>query len=493
MSGRGPDPKDLRASVVDSGWSAPPPDVDPEATLRTPRPTVTDESTSRLLPAYEDQAQGGVTQIDADLQTRLRAMQRVSLSDLQAPPPPLPPPPRARSAAPPPPSPPPSLPPPPSFPPPLARPQPPMQQRPMQQPPPSRPSAPKPVVAVSAYESHDTTEVGARPEVLPPSDPPAQQPIPRAPMPASASLMPAPDAVSPAPSLAAALRQRVRFAGGEVPLVSLLMPMVLLLVLGSAFVAVAFLTPERAASATPSSSATAPVSVASASPPPPSSSNDVPAPEASTTSQTPALPAASIDTEALEARRAEELTESEALALAAGRQKRALSRAAELRRKVSRDPGLFKDPATLSELRRAAEDPLTAPDALGAMADAPGALSADLLYEMWTGSVARTSATELARSLVFSKEVRAKASPELAVALDLRIAETCEQNQKLLPRVEDKGDRRSLPLLAKLARRFGCGANKRQDCYQCLRDDKALDDAMTAVKKRREPRPFSGK
>ena len=128
-----------------------------------------------------------------------------------------------------------------------------------------------------------------------------------------------------------------------------------------------------------------------------------------------------------------------------------------------------------------------------AMAEAPGPLSADLLYEMWTGTVVRNGATELARSLVFSKEVRAKASAELAVALDLRIAETCEQNKALLPRVVDKGDRRSLALLAKLSRRFGCGANKRLDCYPCLRDDKAVDDAMTAVKKRREPKPFLGK
>jgi hypothetical protein len=95
--------------------------------------------------------------------------------------------------------------------------------------------------------------------------------------------------------------------------------------------------------------------------------------------------------------------------------------------------------------------------------------------------------------LVFSKEVRAKASPELAVALDLRIAETCEQNKALLPRVIAKGDRRSLPMLAKLSRRFGCGPNKRQDCNACLRDDKSVDDAMVAVKKRREPKPFLGK
>jgi hypothetical protein len=215
--------------------------------------------------------------------------------------------------------------------------------------------------------------------------------------------------------------------------------------------------------------------------------------EPAATTQAPALPASATDTEALEARRAEELTKDEALALAATRRTREVARIVLLRQKLKRDPGLFKDAALMTELRRAAEDPLTAPDALSAMAEAPGPLSADLLYEMWTGTVARNSATELARSLVFSKEVRAKASPELAIALDLRIAETCEQNRQLLPRVLEKADRRSLSLLAKLSRRYGCGPNKRADCYACLRQDKAVEDAMAAVKKRREPKPFLGK
>jgi hypothetical protein len=46
--------------------------------------------------------------------------------------------------------------------------------------------------------------------------------------------------------------------------------------------------------------------------------------------------------------------------------------------------------------------------------------------------------------------------------------------------------------LAKLSRRFGCGPNKHLDCYPCLRGDKAVEDAMVAVKKRREPKPFLG-
>jgi len=491
MSGRGPDPKDLRASLVDSGWSVTPP---PAEAVQVHAPVdaelLPEELESRRLPNYEDLSQAvAVTQIDADIQTRLKAMQRVSLADAHRPPlPPLPPPPLSR-------------PPPPSLPPPPA---PPIAARPRSEAPlPSfrTPSGPdtetafvpdsQPTLRNSDSEPTEATEVVPHGAVWPPSDPPALRSRELHAEPRVDLRAPAMPALSlpTAPSVLSALKQRVRFAGGEVPLWSLLSPMVILLALGSAFVAAALGRPDDGAPApVASTSAQAPSALPSA-----LASAVEAAPEAPATTQAPALPATSIDTEALEARHAEELTKDEALTLAAARRQREIARIALLRQKLTRDPGLFKDGATLTELRRAAEDPLTAPDALSAMAEAPGPLSADLLYEVWTGTVVRNGATELARSLVFSKEVRAKASPELAIALDLRIAETCEQNHALLPRVLEKGDRRSLALLAKLSRRFGCGPNKRLDCYPCLRDDKAIDDAMAAVKKRREPKPFSGK
>jgi hypothetical protein len=446
----------------------------------------TDDPSTRRLPNYEDLAQApAVTQIDADIQTRLKAMQRASLSDAHHPLlPHLPPPPPTRP-------PPPTLPPPP----PPALKAPPVSDAPL---PSFRvPSGPDVEPAVqrgyqsplphSDSEPAEATEVTALGNELPPSDPPYL----RAPVAMRAPGLPV-MSLPPAPSVLSALRQRVRFAGGEVPLWSLVSPVVVLLALGSAFVAAAVGRPDETA---PAAAASASVSAQALAPLPSALASSAADTTADTPSpaQAPALPATSIDTEALEARHAEELTKDEALALASARRQREIARVALLRQKLTRDPGLFKDAATLTELRRAAEDPLTAPDALGAMAEAPGPLSADLLYEMWTGTVVRNGATELARSLVFSKEVRAKASPELAIALDLRTAETCEQNQQLLPRVLEKGDRRSLALLAKLARRFGCGPNKRLDCYPCLRDDKAVDDAMLAVKKRREPKPFSGK
>lgn len=499
MSGRGPDPKDLRQSLVDSGWSTTPPPAD-AASIRSTlnssdlvsdpdiRSTLNSsdlvsepdiEPDARRLPNYEDLAQApAVTQVDMDIQARLLQMTRGSLADQHRPVlPDLPPPPSL---------PPPSLPPPPPpIGPParaLATPLPSFASPSARDIEPPRPLSYRAPPHHSDSEPAENTEImAARGAVLPPSDPPELR---------GASLL-------TAPSLVAALRQRVRFAGGEVPLWSLLAPMVMLLSLGSAFAAAALggrgdnEQPATRGEAPPSPSVTAvpPLTSAMAS----ALAEPPPAPEPTATTQAPALPASATDTEALEARRAEELTKDEALALASARRQREVARVGLLRQKLTRDPGLFKDAATLSELRRAAEDPLTAPDALGAMAEAPGPLSADLLYEMWTGTVVRNSATELARSLVFSKEVRAKASPELAVALDLRTAESCEQNRDLMPRVLEKGDRRSLALLAKLARRFGCGPNKRLDCYPCLHEDKSVDDAMAAIKKRREPKPFSGK
>ena len=157
---------------------------------------------------------------------------------------------------------------------------------------------------------------------------------------------------------------------------------------------------------------------------------------------------------------------------------------------MKQDPAVLKDKSALSELRKLTQDPDTARSALAGIAELPGPLGADLLYEIWTGTPNRTDATELARALVYAPDVRAKASPALAVALDLRRAETCEQNRELLARALSDGDRRSFNLLAKLKRKQGCGPNKRQDCYACLREGTELDDAIKTVKTRKAPPTF---
>jgi len=187
-----------------------------------------------------------------------------------------------------------------------------------------------------------------------------------------------------------------------------------------------------------------------------------------------------------------ELRVAEALSLSLGRSAQQVRAARALRERIEHDPGLIKDPEVLAQLRRDVDDPETSRDALAAIANVPGPISADLIYEVWTASSSRSTASELAHSLIYSKEVRAKASKALAVALDLRDADSCEKSRDLLERVSNDGDRRSFHLLNKLTRKYGCGPGKRQDCYACLREGKELDAALKLVKTRREPRPFGG-
>ena len=305
------------------------------------------------------------------------------------------------------------------------------------------------------------------------------------------------------PSFAGALKQRVRFAGGEVPLWSLVTPLVLLVALGAAFAAAAVASaadpgaaqtalksaPEPSASAAPV--LTAPV------PPPPAPAPAIVSASADEKPKPLSLleRVASGDDAAvkeLSGKPLPELKVEEAIALSLGQSAQDVRAARALRDRVDHDPGLIKDPEVLAQLRRNTDDPETARDALAAMANVPGPISADLIYEVWTATAQRTTATDLARSLIYSKEVRAKASKALAVALDLRDADSCEKSRDLLPAATSDGDHRASHLLNKLTRKYGCGPNKRQDCYACLRDGKALDDAIKAVKARREPHPFGG-
>lgn len=190
---------------------------------------------------------------------------------------------------------------------------------------------------------------------------------------------------------------------------------------------------------------------------------------------------------ALERKKPEELRAEEALAIAQGRVAQAVGNVRKLRERLASDPGLIKDPKIAAELLRASQAPETARDALAAMAAVPGPLSADLLYEVWTGTVERSGNTELARALLLGRDVRAKASPALLVAIELRETQTCEGHLKLLPRATELGDKRSFGPLSRLLRRTGCGPGKKADCYPCLRSGDALKNALEAVKLRREP------
>jgi hypothetical protein len=286
------------------------------------------------------------------------------------------------------------------------------------------------------------------------------------------------------PSLAEALSQRIRVGAGELPLWSMLLPLLLAtLLLGAVLAYLLFaseplppvLIPEAQSGSPPAPAAVA-TSAASIAEPARSGS-----PHEKAANGDPAALAA------LERKKPEELRADEALAIAHGRAAQAVANVRKLRERLASDPGLIKDPKIAAELLRASQAPETGRDALAAMAAVPGPIGADLLYEVWTGTVERSGNTELARALLLGRDVRAKASPALLVAIELRETETCEGHQKLLPRATEVGDKRSFGPLSRLLRRTGCGPGKKSDCYPCLRSGDALKNALEAVKLRREP------
>ena len=199
-------------------------------------------------------------------------------------------------------------------------------------------------------------------------------------------------------------------------------------------------------------------------------------------------PAGPVALAMLEARPVESLSAAELLRVAEGASERKRAAARAMRERVEANPALGKDPALRNELVQLASDERTAPEALAALAALETPMAADLLYEVWTGTLVRTDATELARALLYSKDLRAKASPALSVALDLRRAEDCEQTKAILPEALKDGDRRSLHLLGKLTSKRGCGPKKSADCYACLRSlGDELSATISAVKSRRAP------
>jgi hypothetical protein len=182
------------------------------------------------------------------------------------------------------------------------------------------------------------------------------------------------------------------------------------------------------------------------------------------------------------------LSSKELVVLAEGRAEEQRAAVKALREKLEANPAALQDKAVQAQLLHFVGDNETSRDALSALAGAGAPLGPDLLYEVWTGTTQRTDATDLARALVYSTDVRPKASPALAVALELRAAESCESYKAILPKALKDGDRRSLHLLVKLTAKRGCGPKKADDCYACLRENAdELTATLNAVKSRRPP------
>lgn len=181
----------------------------------------------------------------------------------------------------------------------------------------------------------------------------------------------------------------------------------------------------------------------------------------------------------------EQRSVAEAVALAKGRAAQKQMALDLLRENLTQSA----DAEGMKKLLQFAQDGDTARLAIGIAAGLSGSKGCDLLYEL---SIAKATPPEmgiLAGHFLNGKEVRAKASPALAVVLDLRDATECEQRKALLEKAIEIGDRRILRHVVPLTKKTGCGPKKADDCNPCLREDnqKLIRDAMAKTQSRKGP------
>jgi hypothetical protein len=187
-------------------------------------------------------------------------------------------------------------------------------------------------------------------------------------------------------------------------------------------------------------------------------------------------------------------TAEETLALTRGRSHNKSAALEGFGVEIKKNSDLLQNKDKLQRLRDFLTDRETTNQAATIVVGLPGTLGPDLLYEVASGTKTKNDTSQLAEELLATKDLRDKASPALAIALDLRRAEKCEEFKDLLTRAHGAADRRAMPTLTKLASRRGCGDNKLGDCYECLRplekDKEAIDlgDAIKAVGKRPAPK-----
>lgn len=134
-----------------------------------------------------------------------------------------------------------------------------------------------------------------------------------------------------------------------------------------------------------------------------------------------------------------------------------------------------------------AGDASTYRQALGLMATRDTWQGPDLIYAAYERYRQEQHIADFARALLLTPRVYKYASPALTVVIDAETTTECDLARQLLERAYDDADNRAVPHLVKYAKTTGCGADGRDDCYSCLRDDRLLGDALRAAQGRRSP------
>lgn len=149
---------------------------------------------------------------------------------------------------------------------------------------------------------------------------------------------------------------------------------------------------------------------------------------------------------------------------------------------IEMDPSMRAHERMLGALRKLADEDQYAEDILEFAAEELGSIGADMLFHVWAKTSQKTKSTTIAYEQLMSSSVRKNYSPALAVSMKLRdVQDDCEDALELMPEIERVGDERAMTILRKMHQTRGCGKSNRDDCYACMREDKAEDllDAAT--------------
>lgn len=181
-----------------------------------------------------------------------------------------------------------------------------------------------------------------------------------------------------------------------------------------------------------------------------------------------------------------ERTSALTLALERGYQAQKQNEFREFARQLEAPSGL-STPNLAGRFLNFATSPETMLPAFAHLLGWPGSTGPDVLYAVWEKAPGGNRAASLAQQLLHSADQRAKATPALVTALDLRSARTCEDYLRVLPAVQRDGDQRCSATLRALKHTDGCGDDGHKDCFACLREGTALDDALKAIEGRAAP------
>lgn len=125
--------------------------------------------------------------------------------------------------------------------------------------------------------------------------------------------------------------------------------------------------------------------------------------------------------------------------------------------------------------------------ALTAMAQNNSWQGPDLIHAALESNRSQKDIADFALALLLTDHSYKYASPALTVIIDAETLTQCEDIRQLIDRAREDGDRRAVRHLAKFTKTTGCGPNETDDCYPCLRQDRALTDALRACRGRMPP------